>query len=78
MKNYYFAVTVTEDGKNCAYVIKASESENLLCVFQRVKNATAINLFPTKKKAAEIADYWNECFKNNGTYIFDKIEKPLF
>ena len=29
------------------------------------------NIFPTKKRAREVADYWNRRFMENGTYFFD-------
>jgi hypothetical protein len=38
-------------------------------------NIKAANIFPTKKRAYEVAEHWNACFKANGTYYFDE---PLF
>jgi hypothetical protein len=71
MKNYYFAVTVTENKKHYSYVVKTTESANLCAVFERIKGLQSANICPTKKAACELAAYWNECYKNNGTYLFD-------
>lgn len=70
MKYFYFAVTVEKNGKYCAYVIKATESDNLLSKFE-IKGIKSANIYPTKKRAEEVATYWNKCFKENGTYLFD-------
>jgi hypothetical protein len=74
MKNFYIAVQFTENNKNYAYVIKVSENDNLLSKL-KTPNIKAANIFPTKKRAYEIAKHWNACFKTNGTYYFDE---PLF
>ena len=74
MKNFYFAVTVKENNKYYAYVIKANTSSNLKSTFNNPKFDN-IAIFQTKKKAEETATYWNVCFKANGTYYFDE---PLF
>lgn len=71
MKNFYFAVTVKENNKYYAYVIKVSENDNLLSKL-KTPNIKAANIFPTKKRAYEVAEHWNACFKANGTYYFDE------
>lgn len=74
MKNFYFAVTVKENNKYYAYVIKTSANSNLKSTFNNPKFDN-ITIFPTKKRAYEVAEHWNACFKANGTYYFDE---PLF
>lgn len=69
MKNSYIAVSVNENEKNYAYVIKVSESDNLLCKLT-IKGIDSAHICDTKKKAGEVADFWNECYKKNGTYMF--------
>lgn len=69
MKNYYIVVTIEQDGKYFSYVVKHPENYNLLATLT-IKNITGASLFPTKKKAVEIADFWNDCYKKNGTYLF--------
>lgn len=70
-KYYYFAVTVSESGKNYSYMLKASQSDNLLNKLA-IPNITAANICPTKKCAIDLATHWNECYKLNGTYMFDE------
>lgn len=74
MKNFYIAVTVEENEKYYSYVIKVSESDNLLCKL-KIPNIVNATIFPTKKKAAEVVTLWNDSYKTNGTYYFDE---PLF
>lgn len=77
MKNFYFVVNVKENNKLYACVIKATESDNLLSKFE-IKNISSVNIFPTKKRADEIAKFWNECYKKNGTHMFYGGENHLF
>lgn len=70
MKNFYYAVSEHENGKNYAYVIKATASDNLLGLFERHKNLKTANACETKKQAENLANFWNECYKINRTYMF--------
>lgn len=69
MKNFYFVVIIKENGKYLNYVEKATDSDNLLSKF-KIKNCVGVNIFPTKKKAEEIADFWNDCAKKNGNFMY--------
>lgn len=69
MKKHYFVINQSEKGKNIALVIKATETENLLNTFN-IKNIITANICETKKAAEELASFWNECYKANGTYLF--------
>lgn len=71
MKNFYYAVNTEENGKICAFVIKASINDNLAKLFAGYKNLITINACHTKKRAEELCDLWNEHYKANGTYLFD-------
>jgi len=73
MKNIYFAVTIKEDEKYYSYVVKTTESDNILSKLN-IKNIISANILP-KNEAKRTAEYWNECHKNNGTYMF---AEPLF
>lgn len=68
----YIAVQVTENGKNYAYAVKVSESDNLLSKLA-IKGIAAANLCSTKKEAEEVVTAWNEAFKNNGSYMFGEV-----
>jgi len=71
-KSSYIAVQVAENGKNYAYVLKVSESDNLLSKLA-IKGITAANLCSTKKEAFQVAAAWNKSFKNNGSYMFGGV-----
>ena len=70
MKNFYIAVSICEDGKNYAHAVKINESDNLLSKLA-IKNIKVASFCGTMKKAAETVTFWNQCYKNNGTYLFD-------
>ena len=71
MKKYYYVISETENGKNNAFALTVDDSNNLLSIFKQHKNATIIQPCESKKKAEEFADFWNESYKANGTYLFD-------
>lgn len=70
MKNKYFVISIKENGKNYAYVIKTNKNDNILYKIN-VKNANYVLLADTKKEAYHIADNWNRSYKDNGSYMFD-------
>lgn len=84
MKRFYYAINedlsedpaftkyAPQDGKKLLFasVVSAGETDNLLSVFQRNKNIVSVNACQTKKAAEELAAFWNECYKQNGTYAF--------
>ena len=74
MKNYerlWLAVQVKEEnGKTFAYVVEISSSENIFHSLARIKNADFGNIFTTRKRAAEVAAFWNDCADRNGVYLF--------
>lgn len=69
MKNYYFTITQTKEGKHFASVVKVSENENVLHALN-IDGIKAANLCPTKAYAAALAEQFNTQYKNNGTYLF--------
>lgn len=74
--NFYAVVTETIDNKHYAFVDTINDHENLKKNDTINKSETSsFTLCPTKKKALELAKFWNECYKNNGSYLFDY---PLF
>lgn len=84
MKNYYFAINCdytgnpdlftgdTHDNERRLFadVLTVPESDNLLSAFSRIGGLISVNSCPTKKAAKELADFWNDCYKKNGTYAF--------
>lgn len=82
MKNFYMAVSVwiesastDEPGGNYAYMVKFTSNDNLKSVLDRIGGLKAANMCATKKEAKELVEIWNEAYKQNGTYAFDK---PVF
>lgn len=70
----YIVVTATENGKNISYALDFAGSCNLVSVLAGIPGLTSANVCKSKRAAAEIADDWNECYKANGTYLFDTRE----
>lgn len=86
MKRFYIAVTIKQDRNErtfseridpncdpgyCAYVVPVSEQDNLKSVLDSIGGLQHANIFPTRKAAEEVARYWNDGYKANGTYFFD-------
>lgn len=72
MKNTYIAVTVQENDKNIAYVLKVSSSENIVSAL-KIKGLIFGNICSTKKAAHELVDFWNESYKKNGSYSLNVL-----
>lgn len=53
-----------------SYVIAVSENDNVCSVLEHISGLKSANLFATKKRAQEVADHWDECYKNNGSYLY--------
>lgn len=70
MKYFYIAVQIKENEKFYAFVQKVHTGYNLTTL-SNIPNIASANILPTKKRAYEVADYWNACFKRNGTYLFN-------
>jgi hypothetical protein len=74
-KYYYLAITIEPiKGKYFSYVERISENENLVWVINRINHITTADIMPTKKKAYETVDLWNEAYKKNGTFLLDDKE----
>ena len=71
MKNFWLAVTVEENGKFYAYVVKAAQNNNLVSLLAGNAQLKAANIYGTKKQAAAVVQFWNDCYRQNGTYLFD-------
>jgi len=69
IKNVYIAVQIKENEKYYAYVIKTTDSNNLLSVLE-IKGIITANIW-NKTEAYKVVEFWNENFKKNGTYLFD-------
>ena len=74
-KYYYLAITIEPiEGKYYAYVERVSDGDNLAWVINRINHILHANIMPTKKKAHETVDFWNESYRKNGTFLLDDEE----
>lgn len=70
-KKTFFVISVkTEDGRRYAYADAIQNCNDLFWIFKNIKGLETVNACDTRRDADEIARYWNECYKNNGTYAF--------
>ena len=69
-KHFYITFFAQLNGKYWAGTMTVSSDDNIMNISQRIAGMQAANLCATKKAAEELADYWNECFKRNGTSIY--------
>lgn len=64
---FYFACVKEQDGKRYATVERVSDCESVLWKLAGYESA---NIMPTKKRAQEVVDFWNDLYKKNGSYAF--------
>lgn len=69
-ENVWASVTIEEDGKYYSYIKPISAADNALSKLT-IKGIVSASIYRTKKQAAEVVTCWNECYKKNGTYLFD-------
>ena len=70
VKAAFIALTIEENGKYYSYVLRVTESNNIIEAL-KIKGVIYGNLFLTKKDAAATVEYWNTMHKQNGKYLFD-------
>ena len=77
MKNIYVVWNFQKDNKLFAAAEKISANYNLLAYATSYAAgndltgaAITLNVFSTWKEAKETADFWNECYKKNNTYMY--------
>ena len=79
-KNTYYAIQERSKttGKYYAYMMKVSNLTNLLYAFKPCSGCelSSVNACDSRKQARELVDFWNQCAKDNGRYLFD--EAPAF
>ena len=72
---FYLAITIEPIiGKYYSYVLKVSDSINLASELKGINHLLDATLMPTKKKANEVVDCWNNNYRRNGTYLLDDEE----
>ena len=66
----YIVITLSKEGKYFSYADALSSSSDLLSQLER-RDIYGVHLCESKKAAKELAEFWNGCFKNNGTYSLE-------
>lgn len=83
MSNSYLAIQIKGDRNEdssahdpdygyYAYVLKVNEDQDLVSELDAITGLVSANICPTKKRAVELVEFWNACYKRNGTYLFDE------
>ena len=68
---YAWVVVVCSEGeKNYAHAWKLNNKSNVISQIKELR-AGCVHLCGTKKEACGLAEFWNQCYKENGTYMFD-------
>lgn len=69
-KNFYYVAITEKNKKLFAHVVRVNNYSDLLFALNRIENITSATACSTKREASELAEFWNECYKKNGTYLF--------
>lgn len=67
----FAVVSIEQNGKNYAYVMRVSDQDNLIAKF-KIKGITTAIVCGTRKKAKELVTAWNTSYRENGTYLYDE------
>lgn len=59
-----------------AFAVSCSGCDNLVYVLDRIGGLVTANVCNSRKEAEEIARAWNETYKKNGTYFYDRKMIP--
>lgn len=75
MKNKYFIdnvnmiISLENKGKYYAYALKEYSNYNLYYTIKNIKALKTVNICKSYNKAKELANIWNESYKNNNTLM---------
>lgn len=59
-----------------AFAVSTSGYNNLVSLLDSIGGLVTANVCNSRKEAEEIARAWNETYKNNGTYFYDREMIP--
>ena len=71
MKKIHLIFVDEQNGKFFAFPEAIRTGNNLKCFIERWPSAGIIHICENATEARTLAAAWNECFKKNGTYLFD-------
>lgn len=72
MNKSYIAVTVKENNLFYAYILPIVDGVNVKHKLDSIKGLQWAEIYHTKKKAAAIAEMWNQYYKKHDKYLFAK------
>lgn len=72
MNKSYIAVTVKENNLFYAYIMPIVDGVNIKHTLDGIKGLQWAEIYHTKKKAAAVAEMWNQYYKNNDNCLFAK------
>lgn len=61
-----FVLVTTKNDRHYAVPVSTPSNNNILPYID-LTYASILHPVTSRKKAAELAEFWNECFRNNGT-----------
>ena len=71
MKYFWLAATVRENDRCYSFAFRVSEDTNLKCRLEGIQNLYYANIMPSKRRAVEVANAWNDAWKAKGIFLFD-------
>ena len=83
MANFYIAVSVKQDRNETTFTERKNPEYNpgyyafVIHSLDCIGGIIHANILPTKKRAEEVAQYWNDCYKANGTYFFAEPKEEI-
>lgn len=86
MANFYIAVSVIGDRNAIfapeepreaalgyyAYMLKVNEGNNLKALLSSIGGLITANIYPSRKRCAEVVNTWNEGYKASGEYLYQE------
>ena len=72
----WYVISRKNESGMYAFAHRIPMNNNIASFVKDFPNIEWMNACPTKKRACEIAEAWNEQFKANGTYMF--ADEPNF
>lgn len=72
-----YVLSYTKDNKHFAIAIETHDNSNLFYVFKgwekhyQLGDLNIIHYVSSKKKAEDLARFWNNCYRQNGTLLTD-------
>lgn len=67
MQYFYYVMGETKDGKHACWPERVAAGNNIAALCRG--NIDLIHPCKTWTEARELADFWNDCYRDNGSYL---------